>query len=38
MHAAIDVKIPNYASVIVTTDEIVDAITSCSTVGVGVGH
>jgi len=28
MHAALDVNIPNYANAIVTTDEIVDAISS----------
>jgi ureidoacrylate peracid hydrolase len=28
MHAALDVNIPNYASAIVTTDEVVDAISS----------
>jgi hypothetical protein len=26
MHAALDVNIPNYASAIVTTDEVVDSI------------
>ena len=30
MHAALDVNIPNYASAIVTTDEIIDAIFSLS--------
>ena len=34
MHAALDVNIPNYASAIVTTDEIVDSISSLSTVGI----
>ena len=38
MHAALDVNIPNYATAIVTTDEIVDSITSLPTVGRGVGH
>jgi ureidoacrylate peracid hydrolase len=38
MHAALDINIPNYASAIVTTDEIVDSISALSTVGVGVGH
>jgi nicotinamidase-related amidase len=38
MHAALDVNIPNYASAIVTTVEIVDSISSLSTVGIGVGH
>jgi ureidoacrylate peracid hydrolase len=28
MHAALDVNIPNYASAIVTTDQIVDSISS----------
>ena len=28
MHAALDVNIPNYASSIVTTDEIIDSILS----------
>jgi hypothetical protein len=38
MHAALDINIPNYASAIVTTDEIVDSISALSTVGIGVGH
>ena len=38
MHAAIDVNIPNYASAIVTTVEIVGPISSLSTVGISVGH
>ena len=38
MHAALDVNTPNYASAIVTTDEIVDSISALSTVGIGVGH
>ncbi len=29
MHAALDINIPNYASAIVTTKEIVELITSC---------
>jgi ureidoacrylate peracid hydrolase len=37
MHAALDVNIPNYASAIVTTDEIVDSISSLSTIG-SAGH
>ncbi|HYZ84147.1 MAG TPA: isochorismatase family cysteine hydrolase [Bryobacteraceae bacterium] len=37
MHAALDVNIPNYASAIVTADEIVDSISDLSTVG-DVGH
>ena len=28
MHAALDVNIPNYATTIVTTDEVVDSISS----------
>ena len=28
MHAALDVNIPNYASAVVTTDEIVEAVAS----------
>ena len=28
MHAALDINIPNYASVIVTTDEVVDLLSS----------
>ena len=31
MHAALDINIPNYASAIVTTDEIVDLISSAKT-------
>jgi hypothetical protein len=38
MHAALDVNIPDHASAIVTTDEIVDSIFSISTVGISVGH
>jgi ureidoacrylate peracid hydrolase len=38
MHAALDINIPNYASTIVTTDEIVESIFSLSTVGISVGH
>ena len=38
MHAALEVNIPNYASAIVTTDEIVDLISALSTAGIGVGH
>ena len=30
MHAALDINIPNYASAVVTTDEIVGAISSLS--------
>jgi ureidoacrylate peracid hydrolase len=35
MHAALDVNLPNYASAIVTTDEIVDLISSVRTSGIG---
>jgi nicotinamidase-related amidase len=38
MHAALEVNIPNYASAIVTTNELVDAISSLQTVGSSVGH
>jgi ureidoacrylate peracid hydrolase len=34
MHAALDVNIPSYASAIVTTDEIVESMSSLSTVGI----
>ena len=34
MHAALDVNIPNYASAVVTTDEIVDLISSVQTSGI----
>ena len=34
MHAALDVNIPNYASAIVTTDEVVDLICSLETSGI----
>jgi hypothetical protein len=30
MHAALDANIPNYASAIVTTNEVVDSISLCS--------
>jgi ureidoacrylate peracid hydrolase len=33
MHAALDVNLPNYASAVVTTDEIVDSISSLSAAG-----
>ncbi|HEY2017528.1 MAG TPA: isochorismatase family protein [Bryobacteraceae bacterium] len=36
MHAALDVNMPNYASAIVTTVEIVDAISSLSGAGTGL--
>jgi nicotinamidase-related amidase len=35
MHAALDVNIPNYASAVVTTNQIVDALSSIQVVGVG---
>lgn len=35
MHAALDVNLPNYASAIVTTDEIVGSIASIQTSGIG---
>lgn len=38
MHAALDVNIPNYATAIVTTNEIVESISSLSSIGIGVGH
>ena len=33
MHAALDINIPNYASAIVTTSEVIDAISSRDTLG-----
>jgi nicotinamidase-related amidase len=38
MHAALEVNIPNYATAIVTTSEVVDSISSLSTVGFSVGQ
>jgi len=35
MHAALDINIPNYASAVVTTNEIVDLLSSVQTVGTG---
>jgi ureidoacrylate peracid hydrolase len=35
MHAALDVNIPNYASAVVTTDQIVDALASIQASGIG---
>ena len=35
MHAALDINMPNYASTIVTTNEIVDAISSIQPLGIG---
>jgi hypothetical protein len=34
MHAALDVSIPNYASAIVTTNEIVDSIAALENLGI----
>ena len=34
MHAALDVNIPNYASAMVTTNEIVDSLSSVQTLGI----
>jgi ureidoacrylate peracid hydrolase len=34
MHAALDINMPNYASAIVTTNEIVDLISSVQTLGI----
>jgi nicotinamidase-related amidase len=38
MHAALDVNIPNYASAIMTTGEIVDSLSSLSTAGISAGN
>jgi nicotinamidase-related amidase len=38
MHAPLDINIPNYASAIVTAVEVVDSISSLSTVGTSVEH
>ena len=38
MHAAIDINMPNYATAIVTTDEIVDAISSSDTIAGPASH
>src|SRR5450631_720645 len=38
MHAALDVNIPNYASAIVTTDEIVDSISPLPAAAISVGN
>ena len=35
MHAALDINIPNYASAVVTTKEIVDSISSLQALGIG---
>ena len=35
LHAALDINVPNYASAIVTTNEIIDLITSVQTLGIG---
>jgi ureidoacrylate peracid hydrolase len=34
-HAALDLNIPNYATSVVTTNEVVDAISTLRTVGTG---
>ena len=34
MHAALDVNIPNYASAIVTTNQVVDSLASVQTLGI----
>jgi ureidoacrylate peracid hydrolase len=38
MHAALDINIPNYASAIVTTHEVVDAISSLKVLGMSAQH
>ncbi len=38
MHAALDVNLPNYASAIVTTNELVDSISSLLTLGMSAQH
>jgi len=38
MHAALDVNIPNYASAILTTDEVVDLICSLETSGISAQY
>jgi ureidoacrylate peracid hydrolase len=38
MHAALEVNLPNYANAILTTDEIVDSISSLPTAGTSVGN
>ena len=38
MHAALDVNIPNYASAIVTTNEVVDSISSLLITAPSIGH
>jgi ureidoacrylate peracid hydrolase len=38
MHAALDVNLPNYASAIVTTNEVIDSIFSLETVATGARH
>ena len=34
MHAALDINLPNYASAIVTTNEVIDSISSLETLGI----
>ena len=38
MHAALDVNIPNYASAIVTTNEVVDSISSLEILGISAQY
>ena len=38
MHAALEINLPNYATAIVTTNEVLDAISSLSTRAIDVGH
>jgi len=38
MHAALDVNIPSYANAIVTTQEVVDAISSLQPLGMSAQH
>jgi nicotinamidase-related amidase len=38
MHAALDVNLPNYASAIVTTNEVLDSISSLETLGIIEGR
>jgi nicotinamidase-related amidase len=38
MHAALDVNMPNYASAIVTTNEVVDLISSLETSGISAQY
>ena len=38
MHAALDVNVPNYASAIVTTNEVVDLISALETSGISAQY